>query len=172
MITSALTETNLVSRFFSLVIVMVLAWQACTDPKSSQFSVEAKLRHERIAISLCEIENLMEKEDVMARKEESLRLTMPAQNRSLLRGIEILRAFRPGAGLLGNSELADRTGLSTATVSRLTQSSFARHARLRCIERAYAWLSAPQFWTGYAGRVAFVTDCRTTHARYRRRTPY
>jgi DNA-binding IclR family transcriptional regulator len=42
-------------------------------------------------------------------------------NRSLERGIEILRAFRPGSDLLGNGELAERTGLSRATVSRLTQ---------------------------------------------------
>jgi DNA-binding IclR family transcriptional regulator len=42
-------------------------------------------------------------------------------NRSLERGIEILRAFRPGSELLGNSELAERTGLSKSTVSRLTQ---------------------------------------------------
>ncbi|MDZ5456747.1 IclR family transcriptional regulator [Azohydromonas lata] len=43
------------------------------------------------------------------------------RNRSLERGVEILRAFRPGADLLGNGELAERTGLSRATVSRLTQ---------------------------------------------------
>lgn len=49
------------------------------------------------------------------------RLSRPAQNRSLERGISILRAFRAGAGVMGNSELAERTGLSTATVSRLTQ---------------------------------------------------
>lgn len=42
-------------------------------------------------------------------------------NRSLERGIEILRAFRPGSDLLGNGELAERTGLSRPTVSRLTQ---------------------------------------------------
>jgi len=42
-------------------------------------------------------------------------------NRSLERGIEILRAFRPGSELLGNGELAERTGLSKATVSRLAQ---------------------------------------------------
>lgn len=42
-------------------------------------------------------------------------------NRSLERGIEILRAFHPGSTLLGNAELAERTGLSKATVSRLTQ---------------------------------------------------
>lgn len=43
------------------------------------------------------------------------------KNRSLLRGIEILRAFRPGSYLLGNSEIAERTGLAKSTVSRLTQ---------------------------------------------------
>jgi DNA-binding IclR family transcriptional regulator len=43
------------------------------------------------------------------------------RNRSLERGIEILRAFRPGVDLLGNFELAERTGIPRATVSRLTQ---------------------------------------------------
>ena len=42
-------------------------------------------------------------------------------NRSLERGADILRAFRPGSALLGNMELAERTGLSRSTVSRLTQ---------------------------------------------------
>lgn len=42
-------------------------------------------------------------------------------NRSLTRGIDILRAFRPGTELLGNGELAERTGLPRASVSRLTQ---------------------------------------------------
>jgi DNA-binding IclR family transcriptional regulator len=42
-------------------------------------------------------------------------------NRSLERGIEILRAFRPGSEVLGNGDIAERTGLSRATVSRLTQ---------------------------------------------------
>lgn len=46
--------------------------------------------------------------------------TSPA-NRSLERGIELLRSFRPGSELLGNAELAERTGLSRSTVSRLTQ---------------------------------------------------
>jgi DNA-binding IclR family transcriptional regulator len=49
------------------------------------------------------------------------RLEQPPQNRSLERGVEILRAFRPGASLMGNGDLAERTGLSRATVSRLTQ---------------------------------------------------
>lgn len=42
-------------------------------------------------------------------------------NRSLIRGIELLRAFRPGSDWLGNGELAERTQLSPSTVSRLTQ---------------------------------------------------
>jgi DNA-binding IclR family transcriptional regulator len=46
---------------------------------------------------------------------------MATTNRSLERGVEILRAFRPGSTLLGNGELAERTQLSPATVSRLTQ---------------------------------------------------
>lgn len=48
---------------------------------------------------------------------------MPTQdlNRSLQRGIEILRAFGPGSDLHGNGELAERTGLSRATISRLAQ---------------------------------------------------
>lgn len=44
-----------------------------------------------------------------------------ASNRSLLRGADILRAFKPGSDLLGNNEIAERTGLSNSTVSRLTQ---------------------------------------------------
>jgi DNA-binding IclR family transcriptional regulator len=40
-------------------------------------------------------------------------------NRSLERGIEILRAFKPGVAVLGNGELAERTGLPRSTVSRL-----------------------------------------------------
>ena len=42
-------------------------------------------------------------------------------NRSLERGIDILRAFKPGSALLGNGEISERTGLSKSTVSRLTQ---------------------------------------------------
>ena len=44
-------------------------------------------------------------------------------NRSLERGIELLRSFRPGSELLGNAELAERTGLSRSTVSRLDRKS-------------------------------------------------
>ena len=42
-------------------------------------------------------------------------------NRSLERGIEILRAFRPGVDTLGIGEIAERTGLPRSTVSRLTK---------------------------------------------------
>ncbi|MBC8740360.1 helix-turn-helix domain-containing protein [Paraburkholderia sp. UCT31] len=44
-----------------------------------------------------------------------------ASNRSLERGLELLRAFGPGATLLGNGDLVERTRLPKATVSRLTQ---------------------------------------------------
>lgn len=50
------------------------------------------------------------------------RATSTSANRSLERGMEILRAFRPGSEVLGNGELAERTGLPRSTVSRLTQS--------------------------------------------------
>jgi DNA-binding IclR family transcriptional regulator len=77
-----------------------------------------------------------------------------SQNRSLERGLEILRAFRPGTDLLGNGELAERTGLSAATVSRLTQtlvtSGFLAHDRHA---RAYR-LAAPVLSLGHAMRAA------------------
>jgi DNA-binding IclR family transcriptional regulator len=76
----------------------------------------------------------------------------PLLNRSLVRGIEILRAFRPGADLLGNGEIAERTGLSRATVSRLAQTlvetGLLEHDRSR---RAYR-LAAPVLSLGHAMR--------------------
>jgi DNA-binding IclR family transcriptional regulator len=39
---------------------------------------------------------------------------------SIARGFDILRAFRPGAGPMGNQELSLATGIPKATVSRLT----------------------------------------------------
>jgi DNA-binding IclR family transcriptional regulator len=72
--------------------------------------------------------------------------SLPAKsprNRSLERGIEILRAFRPGSGLLGNGEIAERTGLSRSTVSRLTQTLLATgFLRYDAGSRSYA-LGAP-----------------------------
>jgi DNA-binding IclR family transcriptional regulator len=74
------------------------------------------------------------------------------RNRSLERGISILRAFRPGADLLGNGELAERTGLSRATVSRLAQtlvdSGMLEHDRR---QRAYR-LAAPVLSLAHAMR--------------------
>jgi len=49
------------------------------------------------------------------------RMGRSSANRSLERGLEVLRAFRPGSQVLGNGEIAERTGLPRATVSRLTQ---------------------------------------------------
>jgi DNA-binding IclR family transcriptional regulator len=56
---------------------------------------------------------------------------------SLARGLEVLRAFQPEDGSLGNQELAARTGLPKPTVSRITHTLTmlgyldydARHAR-------------------------------------------
>ncbi len=39
---------------------------------------------------------------------------------ALARGLEVLRVFTPSEGLLGNQEIATRTGLPKATVTRLT----------------------------------------------------
>lgn len=39
---------------------------------------------------------------------------------ALARGLEVLRAFRPEDGPLGNQEIAERTGLPKPTVSRIT----------------------------------------------------
>jgi hypothetical protein len=39
---------------------------------------------------------------------------------ALARGLDILRVFTPNDGLLGNQEIAQRSGLPKATVSRLT----------------------------------------------------
>ena len=39
---------------------------------------------------------------------------------ALARGLEVLRAFTPSEGVLGNRDIAQRTGLPKPTVSRLT----------------------------------------------------
>lgn len=49
------------------------------------------------------------------------RTTEPGFVTALARGLDILRAFRPEDELLGNGDLADRTGIPRSTVSRLTQ---------------------------------------------------
>ncbi|MEQ8817524.1 MAG: IclR family transcriptional regulator [Thalassobaculum sp.] len=47
--------------------------------------------------------------------------TEPGFVTALARGLDILRAFGPQDELLGNGDLADRTGIPRSTVSRLTQ---------------------------------------------------
>ena len=44
-----------------------------------------------------------------------------SSNRSVIRALQILKAFRPGSEVLGNGDIADLTGLPRATISRLTQ---------------------------------------------------
>ena len=69
--------------------------------------------------------------------QERTRLEQPAQNRSLQRGVEILRAFRPGTDLLGNGELAERTGLSQPDAEKRVVDVYAKaQAKVRDAETA------------------------------------
>jgi len=73
-------------------------------------------------------------------------------NRSLSRGIAILRAFRPGTSLLGNGEIAERTGLPRASISRLTQTlTDAGYLEYSPAQRAYR-LGAPVLTLAHAMR--------------------
>jgi Transcriptional regulator len=77
---------------------------------------------------------------------------MPSRlNRSLERGIELLRAFGPGAELLGNGDLAERTSLPKATVSRLTrtlvQEGYLEHDGAPGLQ---AWPAGTESCTGIA----------------------
>lgn len=60
--------------------------------------------------------------------------TEPGFVTALARGLDILRAFRPDDELLGNGDLADRTGIPRSTVSRLTQ-TLTSLGYLRYVER-------------------------------------
>jgi len=72
--------------------------------------------------------------------------------RALERGVAVLRAFRPGSELLGNGELAERTGLSRATVSRLSQTLLrAGYLEYEPAQRAYR-LGAAVLSLGHAMR--------------------
>ena len=69
---------------------------------------------------------------------------------ALARGLEVLRAFRVGDGILGNQEIAQRTGLPKPTVSRLTH-TLTRLGHLVYIERLAKYqLGAPVLSLGYA----------------------
>src|ERR1700694_3833718 len=61
---------------------------------------------------------------------------------SLARGLDILTAFTPVDGLLGNQEIAARAGLPKATVSRLTY-TLTRLGYLTHIERLEKYQLAP-----------------------------
>lgn len=69
---------------------------------------------------------------------------------ALARGLEVLRAFRPGDGPLGNLELANRTGLPRPTISRITYTLTA----LGYLEHLPKWEkyrpAAPCIGLGYA----------------------
>lgn len=52
---------------------------------------------------------------------------------ALARGFEILRAFQPGGGALGNQDLSAATGIPKATVSRLTH-TLEELGYLRCLK--------------------------------------
>jgi DNA-binding IclR family transcriptional regulator len=61
---------------------------------------------------------------------------------ALARGLEVLRAFTPTEGLLGNGEIAERTGLPKPTVSRLTY-TLTKLGYLAHIERLAKYQLAP-----------------------------
>jgi DNA-binding IclR family transcriptional regulator len=61
---------------------------------------------------------------------------------SLARGLEVLRAFTPADGLLGNQEIAARTRLPKATVSRLTY-TLTQLGYLTHVERLAKYQLAP-----------------------------
>ena len=69
---------------------------------------------------------------------------------ALARGLEVLRAFRPGDGVLGNQEIAERTGLPKPTVSRLTH-TLTRLGHLVYLQRLGKYrLGVPVLALGYA----------------------
>lgn len=61
---------------------------------------------------------------------------------ALARGLEVLRAFTPTEGLLGNGEIAARTGLPKPTVSRLTH-TLTKLGYLTAVERLGKYQLAP-----------------------------
>src|SRR5579864_917454 len=61
---------------------------------------------------------------------------------ALARGLEVLRAFTPTEGLLGNGELVERTGLPKPTVTRLTY-TLTKLGYLAYVERLGKYQLAP-----------------------------
>ena len=70
---------------------------------------------------------------------------------ALARGLDILRAFHAGEGMLGNQEIAHRTGLPKPTVARLTH-TLTELGYLNYIRRFRKYeLGASVLALGYAG---------------------
>ena len=74
---------------------------------------------------------------------------------ALARGLEVLRAFRPHDGVLGNLEIAERTQLPRPTVTRLTY-TLTRLGYLTYLERLGRYKLAPAALSiGYAAMANF-----------------
>jgi DNA-binding IclR family transcriptional regulator len=74
---------------------------------------------------------------------------------ALARGLEVLRAFRPNDGLLGNLEIAERTRLPRPTVTRLTY-TLTKLGYLTYLERLGRYKLAPAALSiGYAAMANF-----------------
>ncbi|MGH7075419.1 MAG: IclR family transcriptional regulator [Stellaceae bacterium] len=81
---------------------------------------------------------------------------------ALARGLEVLRAFHPGDGMLGNQEIAARTGLPKPTVSRLTY-TLTRLGYLTRLDRFNTYQIAPAALTlGFSAlaQIAIRQVCR------------
>src|SRR2546423_2338793 len=64
---------------------------------------------------------------------------------ALSRGLDVLRAFHPNDGLLGNQEIAARTNLPKPTISRLTY-TLTKLGYLTPVPRFEKYQLAPQPW--------------------------
>jgi DNA-binding IclR family transcriptional regulator len=74
---------------------------------------------------------------------------------ALARGLEVLRAFRPNDGILGNLEIAERTQLPKPTVTRLTY-TLTKLGYLTYLERFGRYKLAPAALSiGYAAMANF-----------------
>lgn len=79
---------------------------------------------------------------------------------ALARGLDVLRAFGPGSGPLGNQEIAEFTGLPRPTVSRLTH-TLTKLGYLRAIPRLGKYeLGTPVLALGYAA----LSNMQVRHA--------
>jgi len=87
--------------------------------------------------------------------------------RSLARGLEVLRAFRPGESILGNQQIVSRTGLSKATVSRLTHTLTALGYLVYLPEQEKYQLGSAILALGYAA-LSGLTICETARPRMQR----